>query len=108
MARLGIRPRRTVRVVLWTNEENGLRGASAYAMRHAAHAAKHVFALESDSGVFEPASLGFSGSIAARNLMRDIGTLLAPLGMSEIVAGGGGADIAPNTSGSDSTHETGS
>ncbi|OFW39127.1 MAG: carboxypeptidase [Acidobacteria bacterium RIFCSPLOWO2_12_FULL_67_14] len=95
MAKLGIRPRRTVRVVLWTNEENGLRGAAAYATRHAAHAGQHVFALESDSGVFEPASLGFSGSIAARNLIRDIGSLLAPLGMSEVVAGGGGADIAP-------------
>ena len=95
MVKLGIRPRRTVRVVLWTNEENGLRGAAAYATRHAAHASRHVFALESDSGVFEPANLGFSGSTGARNLIRDIGSLLAPLGMSEIVSGGGGADIAP-------------
>ena len=95
MAKLDIRPRRTVRIVLWTNEENGLRGATAYAQKHAAHATNHVFALESDSGVFEPASLGFSGSAAARNLVRDIGTLLGPLGLSEIVAGGGGADIGP-------------
>ncbi|MBI2186498.1 MAG: M20/M25/M40 family metallo-hydrolase [Acidobacteria bacterium] len=95
MARLGIRPRRTVRIVLFTNEENGLRGATAYAAKHAAHAGNHVFALEADSGVFEPASLGFSGSAAARNIVRDIGTLLAPLGLSEIVAGGGGADIGP-------------
>jgi len=95
LAKLGIRPRRTVRIVLWTNEENGLRGATAYAARHAAHAGNHVFALEADSGVFEPASLGFSGSAAARNIVRDIGTLLAPLGLSEIVAGGGGADIGP-------------
>jgi carboxypeptidase Q len=95
MGKLGIRPRRTVRVVLFTNEENGLRGATAYAAKHAAHAGNHVFALEADSGVFEPASLGFSGSGAARNVVRDIGTLLAPLGMSEIVAGGGGADIGP-------------
>jgi carboxypeptidase Q len=95
MSRLGIRPRRTVRIVLWTNEENGLRGANAYAQKHAAHAADHVFALESDSGVFEPASLGFSGSAAARGVMRDIGTLLASLGLSDIVAGGGGADIGP-------------
>ncbi len=95
MMKLGIRPRRTVRIVLFTNEENGLRGATAYAAKHAAHASNHVFALEADSGVFEPASLGFSGSAAARNIVRDIGTLLAPLGMSEIVAGGGGADIGP-------------
>ena len=95
MAKLGIRPRRTVRIVLWTNEENGLRGANAYAMKHAAQAADHVFALESDSGVFEPASIGFSGSAAARTIVREIGTLLTPLGLSEIVGGGGGADIGP-------------
>ena len=95
MAKLGITPRRTIRIVLWTNEENGLRGATAYAARHAAHASNHVFALESDSGVFEPASLGFSGSAAARGLVRDIGSLLTQLGLSEIVAGGGGADIGP-------------
>ena len=95
MAKLGIKPRRTLRIVLWTNEENGLRGATTYAARHAAHASNHVFALESDSGVFEPASLGFSGSAAARGLVRDIGSLLTQLGLSEIVAGGGGADIGP-------------
>jgi carboxypeptidase Q len=81
MAKLGIRPRRTVRVVLWTNEENGLQGATAYAEKHAAEAPNHVFALESDSGVFEPASLGFSGSNGARTLIRDIWTLLTPLGI---------------------------
>jgi carboxypeptidase Q len=95
MKHLGIRPRRTVRVVLFTNEENGLRGANAYAERYMSAAANHVFALESDSGVFAPAALGFSGSAAARSVMHQIGTLLAPLGMPEISAGGGGADIGP-------------
>ncbi len=95
MMKLGIRPRRTVRIVLWTNEENGLRGATAYAARYAAHAADHVLAVESDSGVFEPASLGFSGSTAAQALVRDIGTLLTPIGLQEITGGGGGADIGP-------------
>ncbi len=93
--KLGIRPRRTIRVVLWTNEENGLRGANAYAERYQAAAADHVFALESDSGVFAPSSLGFSGTTAARGMMNQIGTLLAPLGMAEITTGGGGADIGP-------------
>jgi carboxypeptidase Q len=95
MMRLGLRPRRTIRIVLWVNEENGLRGANAYADKYAAQAMDHVFALESDSGVFEPASLGFSGSAAARAVVRDIGSLLTPLGLSEIVGGGGGADIGP-------------
>jgi carboxypeptidase Q len=95
MKKLGIRPRRTVRLVLFTNEENGLRGANAYAEKHASTAADHVFALESDSGVFAPAALGFSGSAAARAMMLQIGSLLAPLDFPEITAGGGGADIGP-------------
>jgi carboxypeptidase Q len=95
MRKLDIQPRRTVRVVLWTNEENGLRGATAYAEKHVAAARNHVFALESDSGVFEPTRLGFSGSSAARSIVRDIGLLLTPLGLSDIGPGGGGADIGP-------------
>jgi carboxypeptidase Q len=95
MKQLGIRPRRTVRLVLFTNEENGLRGAAAYLDRYTHQAHNHVFALESDSGVFMPATLGFSGSPAARALVRDIGTLLAPIGLSEIGVGGGGADVGP-------------
>ena len=95
MKKLGIRPRRTVRVVLFANEENGLRGAAAYAEKHAAAASDHVFALESDSGVFAPAALGFSGSAAARSMMLQISSLLAPLDFPEITAGGGGADIGP-------------
>ncbi len=95
MKKLGIQPRRTVRLVLWTNEENGTRGAAAYAEKYAATAANHVFALEADSGVFEPARFGFSGSLAARNLIRDITSLMAPLNLAETISGGGGADIDP-------------
>jgi len=96
MKALGLRPRRTVRVVLWTNEEHGLRGAQAYAERYATQASKHVFALEADSGVFAPAALGFSGSEAAREVMLRIGSLLRPLGLHEIGRGGGGGpDINP-------------
>jgi carboxypeptidase Q len=91
----GIRPRRTIRVVLFTNEENGLAGAHAYLTRYRPQAADHVFALEADSGVFEPTSLGFSGSPAARGLVSDIATLLASLGLAEVIQGGGGGDIAP-------------
>lgn len=95
MRALGIRPRRTVRLVLWTNEENGFGGANAYAAKYAAGPERHVFALESDSGVFSPASLGFSGSTAARALVAQATTLLAPLGISGVGPSGGGADIAP-------------
>ena len=95
MKKLGIRPRRTVRVVLFTNEENGTRGGNGYRDKYVKDAERHVLAIESDSGVFAPARLGFTGSDAAVNVMRDIGSLLAPLGFSEIGAGGGGADIGP-------------
>jgi carboxypeptidase Q len=90
---LGLRPRRTIRVVLWTNEENGLRGATAYAARH--NPDQHVLAIESDAGVFRPLGFGFSGSEEAYKLVRAIGTLLDPIGAGRITRGGGGADIGP-------------
>jgi carboxypeptidase Q len=95
MKKLNLTPRRTVRLVLFTNEENGLRGANAYADRYAEAAGNHVFALESDSGVLSPAMLGFSGSTGARAIMAQIGSLLSPLGFADIGPGGGGADIGP-------------
>ena len=95
MKKLNIRPRRTVRVVLFTNEENGVRGAFGYRDQHAQEASNHILAVESDSGVFAPARLGFSGSEAARKIIGEIATLLAPIGMQEITGGGGGADIGP-------------
>jgi carboxypeptidase Q len=95
MKKLGLQPRRTVRLVLWTNEENGTRGAAAYAERYASAASSHVFALEADSGVFDPARFGFSGGLAARGVVRDILSLMAPLNLSDLISGGGGADIDP-------------
>jgi carboxypeptidase Q len=95
MKKLGLQPRRTVRLVLFTNEENGLRGAAAYAEKHVASAANHVFALESDSGVFWPSVFGFSGSTRARGVVQQIVDLIKPLGFDEVIAGGGGADIGP-------------
>lgn len=95
MRALGLRPRRTVRLVLWTNEENGLRGATAYRDRYEHQAENHVFALESDSGVFAPISLGFTGTEAARRTIGEIAGLLAPLGLQAVGPNGGGADIGP-------------
>jgi carboxypeptidase Q len=82
-------------VVLFTNEENGLRGAQAYLERHGSAAAKHVLALESDGGVFAPKGFGFSGSEAARAIVGEIAALLAPIGATGVAAQGGGADIGP-------------
>lgn len=92
---LGLRPRRTIRVVLFTNEENGLRGAMAYRDAYAADATRHVLALESDTGVFEPMRLGFTGNDRARQLMSEVVELLRPTGLPSLGPGGGGADIGP-------------
>lgn len=95
MKKLGIRPRRTVRLVLFTNEENGLRGGNAYRDAYAEAAGQHVLAIESDSGVFAPARLAFSGSESARRIIADIATLLTGIDMQSVGPGGGGADIGP-------------
>jgi carboxypeptidase Q len=92
---LGLRPRRTIRVVGWTNEENGLRGGNAYRDAHRAELDKHIAAIESDGGVFKPLGFGFTGSDSAFAIVRQIGTLLAGIGAGEITRGGGGADIGP-------------
>jgi carboxypeptidase Q len=92
---LGLTPRRTVRVVLWVNEENGSRGGIAYRDAHRAELDGHVLAIESDGGVFQPTGFGFSGSDAAFATVREIGSLLSALGAGSVTRGGGGADIGP-------------
>jgi carboxypeptidase Q len=96
MVKLGLRPRRTVRVVLFTNEENGLRGAYAYRDKYRDQLANHVLMLEADTGVFKPTGFGFSGSDYARKTVADIATLLGEIGASTISGSGGGADIGPS------------
>jgi carboxypeptidase Q len=95
MKQLGLRPRRTVRVVLWTNEENGLRGGAAYRDAHADQVPNHILAIESDAGVFKPSGFGFTGSHEAYALVQQIGQLLDRIEAGNITRGGGGADIAP-------------
>jgi len=96
MKKLGLKPRRTVRVVLFTNEENGLRGGQAYLDAYRNQLANHVMMLESDGGVFRPTGFGFTGSDAARATIEQIGTLLAGIDAHRIGPGGGGADIGPS------------
>jgi carboxypeptidase Q len=96
MKKLNLRPRRTVRVVLWTNEENGGRGGLAYRDQHRAELARHVMMLESDGGVFRPLGFGFTGNDAARDTVKAIASLLTGLAADQISPGGGGADIGPS------------
>jgi len=92
---LGLQPRRTIRVVLWTNEENGLRGGNAYRDAHRSELSRHVLAIESDAGVFAPLGFGFTGSDEAFAIVQQVGRLLEPFGAGAITRGGGGADIGP-------------
>jgi carboxypeptidase Q len=94
----GIRPKRTIRVVLWTNEENGLRGANEYArwvQEDEKSLEKHVIAMESDAGVFDPLGFGFSGTDTAYDQLTEIAQLLESIEANELRKGGGGADIGP-------------
>lgn len=93
MKELGLRPRRTVRVVGWTSEENGGPGGPTYAENHADEV--HVLAMESDGGVFKPSGFGFTGSDEAYAIIREIATLLEGIESGTITRGGGGADIGP-------------
>jgi len=93
MHKLDLRPRRTVRVVLWTNEENGLRGAKTYAERHRQELPKHVLAIESDRGVFRPTGFSFHGNDQAKAIVGQLAALLDGLHADKIVAGGAGADV---------------
>ncbi|WP_428262236.1 M20/M25/M40 family metallo-hydrolase [Haliangium sp.] len=92
---LGLRPRRTIRVVLFTNEENGLRGALAYASEHGDQIPHHVMALEADSGGFRPTGYRVQGNEHALSQMLDIVTLLEPVGANRAVASFAGADVMP-------------
>jgi carboxypeptidase Q len=97
MHRLGLRPRRTVRVVLWTNEENGVDGGKAYRDRHAGQLDRHIMAMESDGGVFQPKGFAFAGSDSATAVVRQVASLLEPIGATAIeeVDQSPEADITP-------------
>ena len=93
MKELGLRPRRTIRAVGWTSEENGGPGGPQYVIDHGDEV--HVLAMESDGGTFKPAGFGFTGSDEAFDIITEIGTLLERTESGMISRGGGGADIGP-------------
>ena len=99
LQRLGLRPRRTLRVVGWVNEENGARGGAGYRDAHHDQLADHVLAIESDGGVFRPLGFGFTGTDSAMALVRQVGALLRRIGADSVTRGGGGTDIEALTAG---------
>lgn len=91
----GIKPKHTIRAVLFMNEENGLRGGRKYAEEAKNNNEIHVAALESDSGGFTPR--GFSVDANGENvaLVKSWKSLLAPYGLHDVQVGYAGADIGP-------------
>ncbi|HYL73130.1 MAG TPA: M20/M25/M40 family metallo-hydrolase [Bryobacteraceae bacterium] len=96
--KLGLKPRRTLRVVFWTNEENGGAGGVAYREWVGDQIRNHVAAIEMDGGAEKPVGFGVTGlgdGQAALAKVREIGRLLDRIDAGSIQPGGGGADIAP-------------
>ena len=93
--KLGLRPRRTLRVVFWTNEENGGAGGRAYREMVGGKIHNYVAAIEMDGGAEKPVGFGVSPGGAALARAKEIGHLLEPIGADTVREGGGGADIGP-------------
>jgi hypothetical protein len=113
--KLGLKPKRTVRVVFWVNEENGGRGGEAYLKWVGDKVLNHVAAIEMDEGAERPLGFGYSWSFGGRRagpafdveqkrnaeqdrsfkLCQEIGQLLAPIQATQVNQGGGGSDIGP-------------
>ena len=90
------RPRRTIRVVLYANEESGLAGGKGYAARHAAELPKHAGAFEADSGTGAPQGFSWNAADTLEPALAAVAKLLEPLGAGTLRKGGhGGADISP-------------
>lgn len=92
---LDLRPKRTLRAVMWMNEENGLRGGTEYARVAKEKGEKHIAALESDSGGFQPLGFSTSGNEAHRNKIKSWRSYFTPYRVWDFDQNGGGADIGP-------------
>ncbi|MEO6729762.1 MAG: M20/M25/M40 family metallo-hydrolase [Ferruginibacter sp.] len=91
----GIRPKRTIRAVMFMNEENGGRGAKKYLESAKLNKEKHVFALESDAGGFTPRGFSLDMNPAQVDKIQQWKNLFYPYGVHDLSPGGSGADISP-------------
>ena len=93
---LNLKPKRTIRVVAWMNEENGLRGGKAYAADHAAELANHIGALETDLGDGHPLGLNIKGKRETLAFLAPVAKVLSGIGAGLLnMAEHTGADIGP-------------
>jgi Zn-dependent M28 family amino/carboxypeptidase len=93
---LNIRPKRTIRCVLFMNEENGVRGGNKYGEYAKSHATeKHVAAIESDAGGFSPRGFSIEASSAVIRKIADAKNIFLPYGLYTFPEGHSGTDIEP-------------
>ena len=92
---MGYKPKRTIRAVMFMNEENGLRGGIKYAELAEKNNEKHIVAIESDRGGFTPRGFTMTASDAVRQKIKSWKPLLEPYGLTDFNQEGGGADIGP-------------
>ncbi|XP_005381893.1 PREDICTED: carboxypeptidase Q [Chinchilla lanigera] len=90
---LGLRPKRTLRLVLWTAEEQGGLGAFQYYQLHKVNISNYSLVMESDTGLFSPTGLQFTGSEKARAIMEEVMSLLQPLNITQVFKDAEGLDI---------------
>lgn len=91
----GLRPKRTIRVVLFMNEENGGAGGRAYAEKHRPDGERHIAAIESDSGGFAPRGFGVTAKPEVFARFVAWMPVLEPFGADKLMVGGGGSDVGP-------------
>lgn len=92
---LGIKPKRTIRAVMFMNEENGLRGGLEYAKQAGLKKEKHIAAIESDRGGFTPRGFTMTATDPVKTKIRSWKPLFEPYGLTDFSQEGGGADISP-------------
>lgn len=92
---MGLKPKRTIRAVLFMNEENGLRGGLKYAELAAKNKEKHIAAIESDNGSYTPRGFSMGGDEKVKNKIKNWKPLFTPYDLHDFSKDGGGADIGP-------------
>ncbi len=92
---LGWKPKRTIRAVMWMNEENGLMGGREYARVAKEKGEKHIAAIESDSGGFLPIGFSSTGTESQRSKLASWRDYFTPYNIWKLDVPGGGADIGP-------------
>lgn len=93
--KLGLQPKHSIRVVLFMNEENGMKGGLAYADSALTRKEKHILAMESDAGGFSPRGIGLVMSEELKTIVKSWAPLFLPYGVYDFSQEEGGVDISP-------------